>query len=747
MKKILLAVVILYSYSSFCHSQIIYSLGSCAYSPIAGVGTALPNCDDCMSGMVPLGFTFNFWGTNYTTCDICSNGWLTFNAGMPPTYPGQTIPYASIPTMVAFSWDDMYTVGATVNYFTSGVAPNRIFVVNYNSVGFCCTAANQATVQIQLYETTNQIRILSANNNHIGRSGTMGIQSIGNGNLVVPGRNAASWASAANECQSFTPGPPPPPANDNPCSAAALTVSGSCFYGTYTNVSATNTAGIPAPGCASYSGGDVWFSAVVPAGGSINFDTQIMGINDCGMAVYSGTCAAMSLVACDANNSPNGNMPMISLTGQTPGTTLWIRVWDEGNNNFGTFGICAVDPNAPPPVMGSGVVYMGSNTGNPWGSTSNQSAMNTVFGVGGWSQQYFETANPATTFVAANCFIFMEGGDFTANAMNTFITANMTAIENWVAIGGRLIMNAAPNTGSNMNYGFGGVTLNYNGGSTLEFNGNASPGQAGHPIFNGPSLPAGTSYTGNYFAHAFITGGSTTALIEDVPGPSLTQKIWGNGRVLFGGMTTSNWHSPTPNGDNLMVNIVKYQQSCVTPLPVELVSFTGTCSDNGTLLKWQTSSEINNAFFTIESSVDAITYVQEATIPGLGNSNQLHEYTFLSPFRSYPGNYFRLIQKDFDGKETSYPPVYISCHSGNNANCAVVNNNGNQIELSLYSPKDDLFHCILTDLQGKTIASIDRQVPKGTSTIRFDGTSLSSGVYVLIVNGSNSQCSNKFIVH
>ena len=132
---------------------------------------------------------------------------------MPATYPGQTIPYAPIPTMIAFSWDDMYTFGATYNYFTSGVAPNRIFVINYNSVGYCCTSANQATVQIQLYETTNDIRILSANNIHAGRTATMGIQSIGNGSLVVPGRNAQSWSAGANECQSFLPGPPPPPVN------------------------------------------------------------------------------------------------------------------------------------------------------------------------------------------------------------------------------------------------------------------------------------------------------------------------------------------------------------------------------------------------------------------------------------------------------------------------------------------------------------------------------------------------------
>lgn len=749
MKRNLLLSFLLFCFLNIGHSQIVYTLSSCTYAPIAGAGTPLPQCDDCMSGMVPIGFTFSFYGVNFTTCDISSNGFLTFNGGMGNgCCSGQLMPVATWPTMIAWSWDDMYTIGATFEYFTTGIAPNRIFVINYNNVGYCCSSSNQATVQIQLYETTNEIRILSANNNHAGRTATMGIQSIGNGNLVVPGRNSTSWTAGANECQSFTPGPPPPPANDNPCAAIGLTPYANCFYSFYTNQSATATAGVPAPGCAGYSGGDVWFSVTVPAGGALNFDTQTGGMLDGGMAIYSGpNCSTLSLIAgaCDDNNSANGNMPAINLTGLTVGSTVWVRVWENGNNNNSTFGICVVNPNAPPSVMGSGAVYIGSNGGNPWGSTSNQQAMNNVFGVGGWTQAFVETANGAAIFVPTNCFIFIEGGDYTADEFNTFITANMALMEAWVAIGGRLIINAAPNEGGNINYGFGGVTLIYDGGNSLGANGNAAAGQAGNPIFNGPSLPCGTAFVGNWFAHAWISGGGTTSLIDDFPGPSLTEKIWGAGRVLFGGMTTSNWHTPIPNGDNLMTNIVNYQASCITPLPVELTSFTGTCSDQGTQLNWQTSSEINNALFIVETSDDAVNYTEEIIIEGAGNSNQLLEYSYLSPFRSYPGNYFRLVQKDYNGAEKIYGPIYISCHESNNTNCAIVNTLDDQINVSIYSAKADLLNCTLTDIQGKVIKSVQQSVSKGTSTLSFDGSTIPSGVYIVLINGTDSQCSNKFI--
>jgi hypothetical protein len=138
------------------------------------------------------------------------------------------------------------------------------------------------------------------------------------------------------------------PANDNPCTATAVTVGTSCTYTQYTNACATATAGPPAPGCAGYSGGDVWFTATVPAGGELVFNTNTGVILDGGMAIYSGTCAALTLIDCDDDGSTNGAMPMIQATGLTPGATIWIRVWEYSNDNNGTFSLCVTEPPPPP---------------------------------------------------------------------------------------------------------------------------------------------------------------------------------------------------------------------------------------------------------------------------------------------------------------------------------------------------------------------------------------------------------------
>jgi hypothetical protein len=139
-----------------------------------------------------------------------------------------------------------------------------------------------------------------------------------------------------------------PPANDDCANAIALTPGG--VFGDNdivgTNAAATASAGETAPGCASYLGGDVWYSAVVPASGSLTFElnTSVGGITDGAGAVYSGTCGSLVLLGCNdsASSDPN-DQPLVTVTGRTPGEVLYFRVWEYGNNAFGTFLVSTYD--------------------------------------------------------------------------------------------------------------------------------------------------------------------------------------------------------------------------------------------------------------------------------------------------------------------------------------------------------------------------------------------------------------------
>ncbi len=134
------------------------------------------------------------------------------------------------------------------------------------------------------------------------------------------------------------------PFNDEICDAFEISVKTSCMPVVSSNDIASNSA-VSAPSCGNYNGADVWFKIVVPAGGNlvIEADTCHNGFTDGAMAVYSGNCTNASVISCD-DNSGNGNMPSISLNSQSPGDTLYIRLWENGGNQYGYFSICAYIP-------------------------------------------------------------------------------------------------------------------------------------------------------------------------------------------------------------------------------------------------------------------------------------------------------------------------------------------------------------------------------------------------------------------
>lgn len=209
-------------------------------------------------------------------------------------------------------------------------------------------------------------------------------------------------------------------------------------------------------------------------------------------------------------------------------------------------------------------VYLRSTAGAPWGQTNNEASMDGVFGAGNWDDLRYETANTGTLFSAATDYIFMEGGDNNANELELFLATNQAAIEAWVFGGGRLFINSAPNEGDGMSYGFGGVALLYDGFQDIDPHTGVDPG---HAIFNGPFGATGSVFTGNSFAHANVSGPGLNDLILDNNGDSvLSDLFYGNGYVMFGGMTTLNWQQP--NSFALRQNIIYYGANVPLNAPI-----------------------------------------------------------------------------------------------------------------------------------------------------------------------------------
>ena len=84
-------------------------------------------------------------------------------------------------------------------------------------------------------------------------------------------------------------------------------------------------------------------------------------------------------------------------------------------------------------------------------------------------------------------------------------------------------------------------------------------------------------------------------------------------------------------------------------LPIVLVSFDAEYTEGQVKLTWVTASEENNAYFTIERSLNAIDFEEVLTREGAGNSQSTLEYraTDLNP--PLGRVFYRLKQTDFNG--------------------------------------------------------------------------------------------------
>lgn len=171
-------------------------------------GVSLTGCDDCVQGPYNIGFSFNYFGNNYTQFYVSSNGWIGFSAGQTNGYTAQFLPNGGAPkNAILADWEDLLPNTGNMNYYTTGSAPNRVLVFNFNNVPHYGCRSNLHTFQIVLYETTNVIDVnFQAKPQCGGNGATLGLTNIDGGKVVpVGGKNASIWSITTPQKYRFSP--------------------------------------------------------------------------------------------------------------------------------------------------------------------------------------------------------------------------------------------------------------------------------------------------------------------------------------------------------------------------------------------------------------------------------------------------------------------------------------------------------------------------------------------------------------
>lgn len=136
-------------------------LVSYEFEDIATTGTPVTLSDDQVSGALPLGFAFDYYGTEYNDIYVSSNGFLTVLSGSGSgCCTGGELPSPTTPNgVIAGWWEDLNpSSGGTIHYQTLGDAPRRYMVVQFTNVPHF-GGGNLVTLQYKLFEGSNNIEV------------------------------------------------------------------------------------------------------------------------------------------------------------------------------------------------------------------------------------------------------------------------------------------------------------------------------------------------------------------------------------------------------------------------------------------------------------------------------------------------------------------------------------------------------------------------------------------------------------
>jgi hypothetical protein len=159
-----------------------------------------------------------------------------------------------------------------------------------------------------------------------------------------------------------------------------------------------------------------------------------------------------------------------------------------------------------------------------------------------------------------------------------------------------------------------------------------------------------------------------------------------------------------------------------SPLPLNLISFTGTKEAGSNLLQWSTANEIDTDKFEIQRSVDARTFVTITTVGAMRSGN--FKYSYNDHTSNGGTNYYRLKMSDLDGTFTYSKIISIT----GNGNLAGIYPNPAGASVTIQASNallETTAH--LYDITGRKIQSIEII----SKSQQIDTKALASGLYIL----------------
>lgn len=207
-----------------------------------------------------------------------------------------------------------------------------------------------------------------------------------------------------------------------------------------------------------------------------------------------------------------------------------------------------------------------------------------------------------------------------------------------------------------------------------------------------------------------------------------------------GGPATITWVATFTGVANLLIdeypcvhatNCIELSVTWELPLPIELLNFDLEVFDNKVQLNWQTASEINNDFFTIERSIDGINWEAVNEVDGAGNSTSLLAYVSLDEKPNFGISYYRLKQTDFDGNFSFSEVRSVNIQILKNQNSLEIYPNPAQNQITITGSETELDQLKICDILGVNIIDLTKFTSNNGSKLVIDLSNLNTGMYYI----------------
>ncbi len=180
-------------------------------------------------------------------------------------------------------------------------------------------------------------------------------------------------------------------------------------------------------------------------------------------------------------------------------------------------------------------------------------------------------------------------------------------------------------------------------------------------------------------------------------------------------------------------NNLSFDFTVIDPLPIQLKSFMGTHDKGKNIVHWETATETENDFFTLEKSEKGEFFDVLGIIEGAGNSSSILRYQFVDRTPFTKQTYYRLKQTDFDGSFSYSSTIRVA---SNAVPFLVMYDLESQRFLIRAPSLQEGIHFRLTELSGKEVYKkfFPKSAFNAQGELRFQSEQYQAeGVYVVSV--------------